>query len=620
MTDKVPEQVSDLTINPSQEALEALKDFKKAVQLDDRENYEGIVVDRDSLVDVAAVVRDELGYDYLSSATAVDYHDNGDYLEMVYHCYRTTGGDPLVIKSRTPRDVATLPSLVSVWPGADFQEREAYDLMGIHFAGHPNLKRILMWEGFEGHPLRKDWKEAYYEEEHKPFGSRWPGGDVWRAEENNPFGKNVTYPKGFTLDQLNDISEKDHYEGLNLGVHIEGGMQTDRLVVNLGPHHPSTHGVFRMVVTLNGETVETLEPVMGYLHRNHEKIGERNTWPMNMPFTDRLDYITSMSNNHGYALAIEDLMDRNSVKGFSHPTERAEAIRVLMVELTRYVSHIWAIGFLLNDLGAFFTPALYAIWEREIILDFFEATAGSRMMCNYMRFGGVYKDIPAQIRAQAVLENDIIRDIDTMKFLKELIYERLPRFTEEFDRLLTKNEIVITRCQGVGILPPDMAVAYSTAGPVLRGSGIPYDVRRAQPYSLYPELDFDIPIGRNGDVYDRYLVRLEEMRQSLRILQQIYPRLEDTAGMSVLGMDTYSPRIPNGGETYGRVENPKGELGYYVVGRTGKEHDQNPWRYHVRSPSFINLTALEEMCKGHKVADLVVILGSIDIVLGEVDR
>lgn len=620
MTDKVPEQVSDLTTNPNQEALDALTNFGKAVQLDDRENFNGIVVDRDSLVDVAAAVRDELGYDYLASATAVDYHGYGDYFEMVYHCYRTTGGDPLVIKSRTPRDVATLPSLVNVWPGADFQEREAYDLMGIHFTGHPNLKRILMWEGFEGYPLRKDWKEAYYEEDHKPFGTRWPGGNVGRAEENSPFGKNVTYPKGFTLDQAHDISEKDHYEGLNLGVHIEGGMQTDRIVVNIGPHHPSTHGVFRMVATLNGETVETLEPVMGYLHRNHEKIGERNTWPMNMPFTDRLDYITSMGNNHGYALAVEELMAKNGVKGFTQPTERAEVIRVMMVELTRYVSHIWAIGFLLNDLGAFFTPALYAIWEREIILDFFEATAGSRMMCNYMRFGGVYKDIPAQIRAQAVLENDIIRDIDTMKFLKEMIYERLPRFTDEFDRLLTQNEIVVTRCQGVGILPPDMAVAYSTAGPVLRGSGIPYDVRRAQPYSLYPELDFDIPIGRNGDVYDRYLVRLEEMRQSLRILQQIYPRLEDTAGMSVLGMDTYSPRIPNGGEAYGRVENPKGELGYYIVGRTGKEHDQNPWRYHVRSPSFINLTALEEMCKGHKVADLVVILGSIDIVLGEVDR
>lgn len=617
MTDQSKEIIA---ADPTQEALEALSRFGDQVQVDDRENYEGIVVGRDVLTDVAQAVRDELGYDYLSSATAVDYLDMGDYFEMVYHCYRTSGGDPLVMKSRTPRDVATLPSVISVWPGADFQEREAYDLMGIYFTGHPNLKRILMWEGFEGHPLRKDWKEAYYEEEHKPFGSRWPGGDVWRSEEHNPFGKNVSYPDGFTLAEALDISEDDHYEGLSLGVDVQGGLKTDRVVVNLGPHHPSTHGVFRMVATLRGETVETLEPVMGYLHRNHEKIGERNTWPMNMPFTDRLDYLSSMCNNHGYALAVEQLMEKNGVKGFSQPTERAEVVRVLMVELTRYLTQAWAIGFLLNDMGAFFTPALYAMWERELILDFFEATSGSRMMCNYMRFGGVYKDIPERLRSQALLENDIIRDMDTMKFLKELIFERLPRFADELDRLLTTNEIIISRSQGVGILPAEMAIAYSTAGPVLRGSGVPYDIRRAQPYSIYPELDFDIPVGKNGDVYDRYLVRLEEMRQSLRILQQIYPRLQDTAGMDVLGMDAYNPRMSNGGESYGRVENPKGELGYYVVGRPGKEFDQNPWRYHVRSPSFINLTALEEMCRGHKVADLVVILGSIDIVLGEVDR
>jgi NADH-quinone oxidoreductase subunit C/D len=620
MTDQV-QPSREVVADPNQEALTALSErFEDKVQLDDRENFSGLIVEGESLNEVAQQVRDELGYDYLASATAVDYHEWGDYFEMVYHCYRTTGGDPLVLKARTPRDVATLPSVVNVWPGADFQEREAYDLMGIYFEGHPNLKRILMWEGFEGHPLRKDWKEAYYEDEHKPFGSRWPGGDVWRSEEHNPFGKNVKYPEGFTMDQVYDISEDDHYEGLNLGVQIEGGINTDRLIVNLGPHHPSTHGVFRMVATLNGETVETLEPVMGYLHRNHEKIGERNAWIMNMPFTDRLDYISSMGNNHGYALAVEELMERNGVKGFSQPTERAELIRVLMVELTRYVNHAWAIGFLLNDMGAFFTPALYGIYERELVLDFFEAVAGARMMCNYMRFGGVAYELPARMRAEAILENDVVRDIDTMKFLKEMIFERLPRFTEEYDRLLTQNEIIRARSKGVGILPPELAVAYSTAGPVLRASGVPYDVRRAQPYSIYPELEFDIPVGRNGDVYDRYLVRLEEMRQSIRILKQVYPRLEETAGMNVFGLDAYSPRMGGAGEAYGRVENPKGELGYYVVARDGKDFDQNPWRYHVRAPSFINLTALEEMSKGHKVADLVVILGSIDIVLGEVDR
>lgn len=617
MSDQAPE------IAVSQEQIvQTLQDrFGNAVKSDDRDNFEGVIVDRDRLVEVATALRDDYGYDYLSSATAVDYLGFGDHLEMVYHCYKTTGGPALVMKAQTPRDVATIPSLINVWIGADFQEREAYDLMGIHFPGHPNLKRILMWEGFEGHPMRKDWHEAYYEEEHKPFGNRHPDGWVKRSEEYNPFGRNVKYPQGMTLADVQDISEIDHYEGLNLGVDIEyGAIDTDRLIVNMGPHHPSTHGVFRMVVTLDGETVETLEPVMGYLHRNHEKIGERNAWIMNMPFTDRLDYISSMSNNHGYALAVENLMDKNGVRGYSAPTERAELIRILMVELTRFVNHIWSIGFLLNDLGAFFTPALYAIEEREIILDFFEAASGSRMMCNYMRFGGVYKDIPERIRAQAVLENDIIRDFDTMQYLRTLIYERLPRFIEEYDRLLTRNELVLTRCQGVGILPGDMAIAMSAAGPVLRASGVPYDVRRADPYSIYPELEFDVITGTNGDVYDRYLVRMGEMRESIRILQQVFPRLEETKGQNVFGLDAYVPRMGNGGESYGRVENPKGELGYYVVAMPGKEFDQNPWRYHVRAPSFINLTGLEEMCKGHKVADIVVILGSIDIVLGETDR
>jgi len=296
--------------------------------------------------------------------------------------------------------------------------------------------------------------------------------------------------------------------------------------------------------------------------------------------------------------------------------ERAEVIRVLMVELTRIANHLWAIGFLLNDLGAFFTPALYAIEAREYILDFFEAAAGSRMMCNYLRFGGVTKDVPERIRSIANLANDRIRDMDTMDYLQQLVDERLPRVVDELDRYLTSSEIIIARAQGVGLLPPEMAIAYSADGPMLRASGVPYDIRRAQPYSIYPELDFDVCVRYNGDVYDRYLIRMDEMRQSIRILKQILPRLEQTKGQPIFGgKGGYSIRVP-AGESYGHVENPKGELGYYVVS-TGTG---NPWRYHVRAPSFINLTPLGEMCKGHKVADVVAILGSIDIVLGETDR
>ncbi len=608
-----------------QNAIAYLKDkYPDAVKDDTRQGYSGVIVDRAKLVDVARTMRDELGFNYLSSVTGVDYLGVEDSMEVVYHAYRITGGPALVFKAQTPRENPEVPSVIDVWPGADFQEREAYDLYGIKFPGHPNLKRILLWEGFDGHPLRKDWKEAYYEQEQKPFDSRWPKGWARRAEELNAFGKNVRYPADLDLSRLNDTTEEKLYRGMGLGVDVEdefseAGIKTDRLVVNLGPHHPSTHGVFRMVITLNGETIETLEPVMGYLHRNHEKIGERNAWNHNMPFTDRLDYISGMSNNLGYALAVEQLLAAGA--RYTPPTYRAEVIRVLMVELTRIVNHFWAIGFLLNDLGAFFTPALYAIAERERILDFFEATAGSRLMPNYMRFQGVAKDIPERIHSVANLVNDRVRDFNTMEYLTELISERLPKAIDELDHFLTDSEIIKTRTIGVGYLPADMAIAYSAAGPLLRASGVPYDIRRAEPYSIYPELDFDVAVRYNGDIYDRYLIRIDEMRESVRILKQILPRLERTQGESVFAGNKaiYMPRVPLG-EAYGRVENPKGELGYYVVSQGDPKGPQNPWRYHVRAPSFINLTPLGQMCKGQKVADVVAVLGSIDIVLGETDR
>jgi NADH-quinone oxidoreductase subunit C/D len=614
MADIVPSSVLDL----SQVVADLKAKFPDAVKDDTRTGYSGVIVDKTRFPEVAIYVRDHLGFDYLSSATAVDYHGISDHLEMVYHAYRTSGGSALVFKAQTERDNAEIPSLSPVWPGADFQEREAWDLYGIRFPNHPNLRRILMWDGFEGHPMRKDWQEAYYEQDHKPFDSRWPAGHVRRSEELNAYGHNVRYPADLDLGRLSDTSEADVYDSLAMGV---DELRTDRLIVNLGPHHPSTHGVFRMVVTLNGETIEKLEPVMGYLHRNHEKIGERNAYYHNMPFTDRLDYISSMSNNMGYAMAVEQLLAKGA--RFNPPSYRAEVLRVLMVELTRIVNHYWAIGFFLNDLGAFFTPALYAIAEREKILDFFEATAGSRMMCNYMRFGGVFKDIPERIRSVATDVNDRVRDFNTMAYLTELINERLPRSIDELDNYLSGSEIIRSRCIGVGYLSPSKAIAYSTAGPLLRASGVPYDVRRAEPYSIYPELDFSVSVRQNGDLYDRYLIRLDEMRESVRILKQILPRLEATHGENVFGVTQYMPRVPMG-ESYGRVENPKGELGYYVVsngiGEDAAKGTQNAWRYHVRAPSFINLTVLGEMCKGHKVADVVAILGSIDIVLGETDR
>ena len=588
--------------NPIERAYAILKErYPEGVQDDERVGYSGLMVAPEKLTEVATALRDELGFNYLSSVTAVDLIDD-DKMEVVYHTYNLDeGGTAVILHVQTERDNSVVPSLTPIFPGANFQEREAWDLFGIHFTGHPDLRRILTWDGFDGHPMRKDWKEAFYEEDHKPFGSRWPGGEVFRAEEKNVFGKNVQYPDGWLpTGEEYDVEIEMYATGEMHTKDQSSGMKTDKYTVNMGPQHPSTHGVFRMVITLDGETIIDLKPVMGYLHRNHEKIGERNTFIQNIPYTDRLDYLASMSNNHGYVLAVEKLLS-------STVPERAEWIRILMVELTRICNHLWALGFLLNDLGALQTPMLYFYIERELILDFFEATSGARMMCNYMRFGGVAYDLPDDVRGQEI-----------MTFLHDLIYDRIPAVLDQGDELITGNEIMQMRSKGVGILSREDAIAYSTAGPVLRASGVQYDVRRAEPYSYYEELDFDIPTGSNGDIFDRYMVRMEEMWESLRILKQVLPHIKATQGSTVFnGKPQYAIRMPQAGEAYGRVENPKGELGYYV---TAKRRSSNPERYHVRAPSFINLTPMGMMSEGHKIADVVSILGSIDIVLGEVDR
>lgn len=587
--------------SPAEEAIAGLKErFSERITDESREGYEGLRVSADDIVEVAKTLRDELGFNYMSSVTAVDLIDDNQ-MEVVYHAYSINkGGGPVVLHVVVDRDDPVVPTLVPVFPGVEFQEREAWDLFGIRFEGHPDLRRILTWEGFDGHPMRKDWVEPFFEQANKPFDSRWPDGHVFRIEERNPYGKNVKYPPGWVPTGDEYDVETDVYLGLSYTRDSTPGLKTDKITVNLGPQHPSTHGVFRMVVTLDGETIIDLKPVMGYLHRNHEQIGERNTFIMNMPFTDRLDYLSGVANNLGYALTVEKLF-RLEVP------ERAEWLRILMVELIRICNHLWALGFLLNDLGALQTPMLYFYIERELILDFMEATTGSRMMHNFMRFGGVAYDLPDEVRGRPVME-----------YLEDLIFDRIPRVLEQADDLMTHNEIVRARSIGVGYLSPQDAIALSTSGPVLRASGVAYDIRRAEPYSYYEHLDFDVAVRFNGDIYDRYLVRMDEMRQSLRILEQVLPHLKATEGAPIFsGKPQYALRAPYGGESYGRVENPKGELGFYISAR---RRDANPYRYHVRSPSFINLTALGPMARGHKIADVVGILGSIDIVLGEVDR
>ncbi|MBM4417845.1 MAG: NADH-quinone oxidoreductase subunit D [Chloroflexi bacterium] len=540
--------------------------------------------------EIARTLRDR-GWNLLLNLTAADFPDR---IEVIYHLGGTERAGPcLAFKAFVARDTARVPSVTSVWAGAALQEREMWDLFGVFPEGHPDPRRILLWEGFAGHPLRKDYQEAYYEAERKPFDARWPDGEFVRQEDRTSFRRNVAYPADWDLADLdgsNDETRVIDARELQNGTAVDPDRLGQKFILNFGPHHPSTHGVFRMVLTLEGETVVGLEPVFGYLHRNHEKIGERNAWIMNIPFTDRLDYISSMSNNLGYVLGVERLMAVT-------PPERAQYIRTIVVELTRVVSHLLALGTYLNDLGAYFTPALYAFEERELILDLFESLAGSRMMCNYMRFGGVARDLP---------EGWLDR-------CRSIVFDRLPRQIDELDRLMTQNEIVLSRSVGIGVLTPRHAIDYSVTGPVLRSTGVPYDVRRAAPYGIYDRFAFDIPVGKNGDNYDRYLVRLWEIQQSLRILRQAIGDIPP--GEIQTGRKLWQVRVPKG-EVYSRIEAPKGELGFYLVSDGGP----NPYRYHVRAPSFINITALETMVRGHRIADAIAIFGTIDINMGECDR
>ncbi|HEX4085067.1 MAG TPA: NADH-quinone oxidoreductase subunit D [Chthoniobacteraceae bacterium] len=362
------------------------------------------------------------------------------------------------------------------------------------------------------------------------------------------------------------------------------------LEISMGPQHPSTHGVFRMNVALDGELVVKLKPVFGYLHRNHEKIGESITYLDSMPYTDRLDYFCSMTNNWAYALAVEKLA------GIEVP-ERAEYLRVILAELTRLQNHASLLGFLLSDTGAWGTPLMYAFREREKMLDLFEAISGARMMCNFMRFGGCRCDAPPGWLEQ------------TAK-----VAGNFPAFLDELDRLILSNEILIARTQEIGKISAESAINAGLTGPILRASGVNYDVRKVDGYGIYSRFKFRVPLGDHGDCYDRLMMRTLEMRESVVILKQALAEIPEGP--------VINPKIkirnfrPPAGEVYGRIEAPKGELGFHLVSDGGPI----PARYHVRAPSFVNLTLLEEMCIGHLVADVMVILGSIDIVLGEVDR
>ncbi|MEW6203353.1 MAG: NADH-quinone oxidoreductase subunit D [bacterium] len=364
-------------------------------------------------------------------------------------------------------------------------------------------------------------------------------------------------------------------------------LKTEELTISMGPQHPSTHGVLRLILRVDGEYIRDVKPDLGYLHRGMEKMAEERTYLQFLPLTDRFDYLSAMFNNMVYVRAVEKL-------GGVEVPERAEYIRVMMMELNRIASHLIFWGTFGLDLGAL-TPVLYAFREREKVLDLLEMVSGARMTFNYIRFGGVRADLPSGF-------------IEKLKaFLDDF-----PHRVDDYDALLTGNDIFKMRTIGVGPLSAEKAVEIGVTGPMLRASGVPFDIRRAEPYSVYERFDFKIPTRADGDTFDRYVIRMEEMRQCVRILRQAMEQIPEGDVQTKVSRALKLPA----GDVYTRIESPRGELGVYLVSDGGG----NPYRFKLRAPSFINLQAIKPLAVGMKVGDLIAILGSIDIVLGEVDR
>ncbi|MEC7536368.1 MAG: NADH-quinone oxidoreductase subunit D [Pseudomonadota bacterium] len=384
------------------------------------------------------------------------------------------------------------------------------------------------------------------------------------------------------------------------------------MTINFGPQHPAAHGVLRMVMEMDGEVVERIDPHIGLLHRGTEKLIEHKNYMQAIPYFDRLDYVSPMCQEHAFVLAAERLLG-------IEPPRRGQFIRVLFDEITRILNHLLNVPALAMDVGAM-TPMLWAFEQRELLMEFYERVCGARLHAAYYRVGGVHQDMPAG------MADDILEWID-----------QFPKFIDDMETLLTENRIFKQRCVDIGIVSAEDAMAWGFTGPMLRGSGVAWDLRKAQPYDVYGEIDFDIPIGKNGDCYDRYLVRVEEMRQSLSIMKQCIEMMPDGPVLSEDGkvspprrgdmkqsmealihhfkLYTEGVHVPVG-ETYTAVEAPKGEFGVYLVA----DGTNKPYRCKIRAPGFAHLAAMDFMCKGHMLADSVAVLGSMDVVFGEIDR
>ena len=581
-TNRQPYVPAEAALTDARGAEIAAKIANPAMTQESGQDMATFLVERARIVDVLRALHDhpELRFTLPLDLFGADYpnrpRDAGGRFDVIYQLYSLQNNERVRLKVRAAEG-ESVPTSVGVFEGYDWYEREVFDMFGIKFDGHPNLRRILTHEMFEGHPLRKDYDPA----------------QRWLLTEA---GVSTIQPK--IAPEFDQPAEDSDYE---------------RVTLNLGPSHPATHGTLRIVVTLDGEKIIGAESEIGYLHRCFEKMTATHTYQPVNPFTDRLNYCSAVINNVGYCMAVEKML------GIKAPA-RADHVRLMLSEFYRISDHIICIGTNLVDMGAL-TNFWYLFQPREEIIALAESCSGARLLPSYLRIGGLAIDVPSDFLANS-----------------QRIVNMLPRFIDEVEALVMKNRIFRDRVDGVGVISQADAINYGFTGPCLRATGVPFDVRKASPYLGYETYDWDVPIAEGGDTYARFLVRFEEMRQSLRILQQaidrglppgpvmvdnpyvalppkekVYNEMESLIYHFKLIMHGIQPPV---GETYFQVEGGNGEVGFYLVSDGTKQ----PYRVRARPPCFPIFEAFSKMITGQTIPDAIAALGSLNIIAGELDH